>query len=137
MENILETPEGLIKAFTEVNKIKNVIHTVCNSWNIELKIKENEHKGFDLIFDNKTLLMQFYYPYQDAAVSSYLIFVIGNSQPNNKIEPIEISYFDFGVNNEEFGWIERDEKKEFYSSNNITNIWMSKFGRITNVIKNG
>jgi len=127
MNNILETADGLRKFISEVHKIKSLIHGIVSSWDIDIEIVENKKNGFDLYYGDQTTSVFFFSPNDDSAISSHLIWIIGETVARKATKNHESEIFDFGINSEEFGWIERGENKEFYSSNKIVNTWMSKY----------
>lgn len=127
MNNILETADGLRKFILEVHKLKTLIHGIVSSWDIDIEIVENKKNGFDLYYGDLTASVIFFNPNNDSAISSHLIWIIGETVARKAMINHESGIFDFGINSEEFGWFELGDKKEFCSSNKLVNTWMSKY----------
>lgn len=140
-KNILHSVKGLEIAFDEVEKIKSQIIEFVQKVNEQapqynIITRENRQKIVDVIFKINTLLAQFYQAYSNSASDSYLLFGIVDGlfdqngyavtfcEPRNReIIRLNFSYNDKG----DFGWRNQEGKKEFYTSKEITELWLEKF----------
>lgn len=140
-KQILHSAKGLEIAFDEVEKIKSQIIEFVQKVNEQapqynVTTRENQQKIVDVIFKINTLLAQFYQAYGNSASDSYLLFGIvdglfdknGYAVPfyepkNRELIRLNFSYNDRG----DFGWRNQEGKKEFYTSSEITELWLEKF----------
>ena len=141
--NIFSSSEGLQIAFEAAAKVKNIIYETrekiinkASSYNII--IRDNRQNITDLMFKGKTLLAQFYQAYSNVADDSYLLFAVvnghfnkdGYADPFYPVTMIEIIRLDFSYDsNGVFGWRNQESKDEFFSSQEITEMWIDKFMR--------
>lgn len=140
-KNILHSVKGLEIAFGEVERIKSQIIDFVNKVNEQapqynVRIRDNRYKIVDVIFRINTFLAQFYQAYNNSASDSYLLFGIvdglfdDNGYPVSFYEPKnrDIIRLNFSYNEKgDFGWRNQEEKKEFYNSSEITDLWLEKF----------
>ncbi len=140
-KQILESQEGLQMAFTEVAKIKEYVIKIVTDIKKEapeyhIHTRDNNHHICDIIFKGHTLLVQFYQAYGNVANNSYLLFglIEGFFDKNGYADPFHpatvksIIRLDFSFNNAgEFGWRNQERISDFYSSQDITEIWTEKF----------
>ncbi len=138
---IFESNEGLQIAFSEIANIKAFIIETVNALNesapnYQIQVRENKEHICNIRFKGHTLLVQFYQAYNNVAVDSYLLFGIidglfneqGRADKFYLAKPIEIIRLDFSYDdNGNFGWRDQVKKVDFYTSENITEIWTEKF----------
>jgi hypothetical protein len=138
---IFQSAEGLHIAYTEVQKIRDLVKQIASDLNkkapnYHIEARDNRQHICDIRFKGYTLLVQFYQAYGNVAEDSYLLFAIvdglfdehGNADPLHPAKILEIirldfSYDDHGV----FGWRPREKKLDFYISKDITETWIDKF----------
>ena len=140
---VFESSEGLQIAFSEIAKIKAFIIQTVNALNesapnYHIQVRDNKEHICDIRFKGHTLLAQFYQAYNNVADDSYLLFGIidrlfneqGYSDVFYPAKPIKIIRLDFSFDdNGNFGWRDQEKKIDFYTSENITEIWTEEFFR--------
>ncbi|MBL7113100.1 MAG: hypothetical protein ISS19_14280 [Bacteroidales bacterium] len=142
-KQIYNTEKGLQLAFTEVESIQSQITSMVqaiqkSSPQYRIEVRNNNNRICDIRFKGFTFLAQFYQAYSNVAHDSYLLFGIvdGLFRPNGMAEDtafhmphlLDIIRLDFTVNDEGvFGWADQTNKSNFYSSKEITYIWVTKF----------
>jgi len=138
---VFESPEGLQIAFSEIQKIKEKVKCLVSDLNSKapnyhIQAIDNREHICDIRFKGHTLLVQFYQAYGDVANNSYLFFAVvdglfdenGYTDVFHQAQIIEIIRLDFTYNNNgQFGWHNQEKKSDFYTSEEITDIWTEKF----------
>ncbi|HRS59812.1 MAG TPA: hypothetical protein P5050_11405 [Bacteroidia bacterium] len=138
---VFESQEGLQIAFSEVNKIKNKVKQLVDDLNSKapnyyIQARDNRQHICDIRFKGHTLLVQFYQAYSNVADGSYLLFAVvdglfdenGNADVFHPAKILQIIRLDFSYNdNGQFGWRNQENKKQFFTSDEITDIWTEKF----------
>jgi hypothetical protein len=140
-KQIFQSSEGLALAFSEVANVKNLLNTLvadiqksAPSYNVLLR--DNPHHICDILFKGHSLLVQFYQAYGNSAENSYLLFAITNGTftkdgRSDVFYPVtlqKIIRLDFSYNEDgEFGWVEQEKRKTFYTTKEITEIWVELF----------
>jgi hypothetical protein len=146
---IIESPEGLQKALTEVDFIKDhvkllIIQMTKSATKYNIYSIDNKYRICDVKFNGFTLVIHFSNKYYNSASDSYLRFAIvkgyydDNGQrdpfyPLTLIKQVRLK-FDFNESNK-IGWKNIEGKKEFYQSKEITELWVEKFLKIALKVK--
>lgn len=140
-EQIINSEEGLKIAYAEIKAIKKHIYEVIDKIKIEapnynVEIRDNKQHICDLMFKKKTLLIQFYQAYGNVPVDSYLFFAIvdgyfdrnGNADPLFPAKMKELIRLNFSFDESgNFGWRNQENIEDFYTSKDITEIWVEGF----------
>jgi len=140
-QRILESPEGLTKAFEEGNYIKKIVNdfvadVLKNAEDFPIKIIPNTHRICNIEIRGYTIAFQLYQAYANSAKHTYLLIGTfnGTFDENGRADPIlpakimEVMRLDFAVGpNNDFGWRNQEGKKEFYLSLTIIENWLEKF----------
>ena len=140
-KQLMASQEGLQLAFQETEKIKKKIYEIVSlirnkAPNYSIVLRDNRNRITDILFDGFTLLAQFYQSYTNVAVGSYILFAVvdgyfderGYADAFNKATIKEVIRLDFAFNEKgEPGWLEQERKKDFYLSDDITEIWIDKY----------
>ena len=138
---IFNTEEGLYIAFEEVSKIKTIVTEITerikeNAPSYNVIIRDNQHRICDLMFKGHTLLVQFYQAYSNIPNDSYLLLAIvdgyfdenGHSDMFLPAKLKEVIRLNFSFNeNGEFGLRNQENDTDFYSTKDITEIWIERF----------
>jgi hypothetical protein len=140
-KQILNSSEGLSMAFSEVAKVKELLNALVSdikksapSYNVILR--ENPHRISDILFKGHSLLVQFYQAYGNSAENSYLLFAITNGTFDKDgradvFYPVtlkKVIRLDFAFNDAgEFGWLDQENRKDFYTTKDITETWVELF----------
>ena len=138
---VVESQEGLQIAFSEVAKIKDVVMKIVADLNekapsYHIQTRDNQQHICDIRFKGHTLLVQFYQAYGNVAIDSYLLFAVvhglfddnGYGDVFSPATVLDIIRLDFSFdNNGIFGWRDQERKSDFYSSEEITEKWATKF----------
>jgi hypothetical protein len=138
---VLESQEGLQIAFSEVAKINVIVMKIVADLNeiapsYHIQTRDNRQHICDIRFKGHTLLVQFYQAYGNIASDSYLFFAVvrglfddnGYSDVLYPATVLEIIRLDFSFDdNGVFGWRNQERKSDFYTSEEITEKWTTKF----------
>jgi len=138
---VFESQEGLQIAFSEVYKIKDKVKKLVDELNSKapnyhIQARDNRQHICDIRFKGHTLLVQFYQAYSNVADGSYLLFAVvdglfdenGYADVFYPAKILEIIRLDFSYDdNGQFGWRNQEYKAQFFTSEEITDIWTDKF----------